>query len=125
MFSIKDYVLSAIIIILTGVLTYKYIMLNNLEDQITKLEKKNSDLMISMGNCKSNNARLKNSILKQNQKVKDYELDVSKAQKEIDRLNSLPPKVKYKTLEKIIYREDSNECKDIKNMLDSIRTYKP
>jgi chromosome condensin MukBEF ATPase and DNA-binding subunit MukB len=125
MFAIKDYIFIGVIVALLGVVGYNKVTISSLEDAITKLETKNKDLVIDYGTCKANKATVENALLKQNSKVKQYEIDITEAQKELDMLSKLPPKVRYKTIYKTIYKEASNECEDIKSMLDSVRTYHP
>lgn len=125
MFAIKDYIFIGAIIVLLGVVAYTKVTINSLEEAITKLETKNKDLVIDYGTCKANKATVENAMLKQNTKVKQYEVDITEAQKELDMLSKLSPKVRYKTIYKTIYKEASNECEDIKNMLDSVRSYHP
>jgi septal ring factor EnvC (AmiA/AmiB activator) len=125
MFAIKDYVFIGAIIVLLGVATYNKVTITSLEDAITKLEATNKDLVESYATCKANKATVENAILKQNSKIKEYKLDITEAQKELDMLSKLPPKVRYETIYKTIYKEASNECEDIKSMLDSVRSYRP
>jgi len=125
MFAIKDYIFIGAIVALLGVVTFNKFSINSLEATISKLEATNKDLVIDYSICKANKATVENAILKQSAKVKEYEINITEAQKELDMLSKLPPKVRYKTIYKTIYKEASNDCEDIKDMLNSVRTYQP
>lgn len=64
---------------------------------------------------------LKSSLKSQNIEIEKNKIDLDEKKKELEEWKNKPPDIKYKTIEKIIKQGDSNECENIKNMLDDIR----
>jgi uncharacterized membrane protein YgaE (UPF0421/DUF939 family) len=94
----------------------------SLKQDISILEKEKAIIQLDFNSCLSNSQTLKGAIDTQNKKIEQYEISLVQKQNELEKWKEQPPQVKYKTIEKIITKENSNECKDIKNMLDDIRT---
>jgi len=103
-------VLATIVIVLS---VYSNYLLN-------KVDALNSKLAI----VESNELVLKKSIATQNEKVVKYEIDLQTKTEEYDKLVGQPPEIRYETVYKKVpnIKVKSNECKDIKKLLDDIRT---
>lgn len=77
----------------------------------------NTDLILA--NAK--NVTLNASIDYQNQKINKNRVDLEKNLKELEEWKNKPPDIKYQTV--IKFKEvKSNECEDIKNTIDAIRS---
>ncbi|MFK5937736.1 MAG: hypothetical protein QM497_04975 [Sulfurimonas sp.] len=106
--------------IIIALLLGLYFYVHTLKTQITTLQSNLKDSYIEVANYKLGNERLKNSLTMQNKEVEKAKVNVSIANNKLAKWKALPTKVKYKTITKI--REvKSNDCKDIKNTIDSIR----
>ena len=117
----KIKILVAIIVALICALVGSYLYSNTLKDEI-------DDLNISLNTTKSllvvekaNNVTLKAALSSQNIEIEKNKIDLDEKKKELEEWKNKPPNIKYKTIEKIIKQGDSNECENIKNMLDDIR----
>lgn len=117
----KIKILVAIIVALICALVGSYLYSNTLKDEI-------DDLNISLNTTKSllvvekaNNVTLKAALSSQNIEIEKNKIDLDEKKKELEEWKNKPPDIKYKTIEKIIKQGDSNECENIKNMLDDIR----
>lgn len=95
---------------------------------VDTLKKEVSDLNTSLNTAtsllaveKANNVTLKAALSSQNIEIEKNKIDLDEKKKELEEWKSRPPDIKYKTIEKIIKQGDSNECENIKNMLDDIR----
>ncbi|HKM19360.1 MAG TPA: hypothetical protein VJY14_04775 [Aliarcobacter sp.] len=93
----------------------------NLQDEIENLENEklilNSKLLIE----KTNNITAKAIIDKQNKEIESKKVDYEKNIKDFEEWKNQPPETRYK--EVIKYKEvKSNECEDIKNIINSIRS---
>lgn len=95
---------------------------------VDALKKEVSDLNTSLNTAtsllaveKANNVTLKAALSSQNIEIEKNKIDLDEKKKELEEWKNKPPNIKYKTIEKIIKQGDSNECENIKNMLDDIR----
>lgn len=93
----------------------------NLQDEIENLENEklilNSKLLIE----KTNNITAKAIIDKQNKEIESKKVDYEKNIKDFEEWKNKPQEIKYK--EVIKYKEiKSNECEDIKDIINSIRS---
>ncbi|HAC70113.1 MAG TPA: hypothetical protein DCF41_00160 [Arcobacter skirrowii] len=93
-------------------------IINTEKDNLnTKLEKANAALVLE----KVNNTTLRSINAKQNSDIEKNRIDYENNLKDFENYKKQDFEVKYKELEK--YKEvRSNECKDIKNLIDHIRT---
>ncbi len=93
-------------------------IINTEKDNINiKLEKVNAALVLE----KANNTTYRSILAKQNSDIENLRIDYENNLKDFDNYKKQDFEVKYKELEK--YKEvKSNECKDIKNLIDHIRT---
>ena len=94
----------------------------SLKQEINFLKKENISLTKDYAQSLSNIQTLKGEVDIQNDKIKQNELNLAHRKNELDSWKNQPPQVKYKTIEKIITKESSNECENIKNILDDIRS---
>lgn len=85
-----------------------------------KIDSLETELVISKGNEVS----LNKAIMTQNLAISKYELDLKSKTDEYMTLLNQPPEVRYETVYKKIpsIKVKSNECDDIKKLLDDIRT---
>lgn len=87
--------------------------IESLQENITKLE-------IELSNEKANNITLSSTIKNQNQKIAEHQNSYDIKIKEFQEWKDKPAEIKYKEI--IKYQEiKSNECKDIKNIINDIR----
>lgn len=93
-------------------------IINTEKDNLnTKLEKANAALVLE----KANNTTYRSILAKQNSDIENLRIDYENNLKDFENYKKQDFEVKYKELEK--YKEvKSNECKDIKNLINHIRT---
>ena len=93
-------------------------IINTEKDNLnTKLEKANAALVLE----KVNNTTYRSILAKQNSDIENLRIDYENNLKDFENYKKQDFETKYKELEK--YKEvKSNECKDIKNLIDHIRT---
>ncbi len=112
----KIYIVIAVII---AAIIGTYIFTLKLD--IKKLESEKVELQTKLIACKSNNQTLKGSIATQNLKIETQKVNLSKRLKELDKWKNQPKEIRYKEVIKNV-EVKSNECKDIKNIINDIRT---
>lgn len=104
-----------IVFLIGGV--YNYFLKSELEKVQAEFSEQGKELAVE----KANNATAKAIIEKQNLLVELNKTDYENNLKEYQNWKDKPPEVKYK--EVIKYKEvKSNECQDIKNIINSIRS---
>lgn len=114
---IATFVLTFLLTIIIGLVINLNSLKNKVETLTNDLNKINSLLVVE----KANNTTLKASIDSQNIEIEKVSINLDEKMKELEEWKNKPPNIKYKTIEKIIKQGDSNECENIKNMLDDIR----
>ena len=93
--------------------------ITTLKVSIHKLEKEINSLNTELLHRALESERLAAALKRQNEKVMLIKSDRENALSKLRKWKNKPPDVRYKTI--IRYREvKSNECKDIKNILDDI-----
>ena len=110
-------VIFALIIAFIGMYLYADALKKEVSDLNTSLNTATSLLAVE----KANNVTLKAALDFQNTEIEKNKIDLDEKKKELEEWKNKPPNIKYKTIEKIIKQGDSNECENIKNMLDDIR----
>lgn len=110
-------VIFTLIIAFIGMYLYADALKKEVSDLNTSLNTATSLLAVE----KANNVTLKAALDFQNIEIEKNKIDLDEKKKELDEWKNKPPNIKYKTIEKIIKQGDSNECENIKNMLDDIR----
>lgn len=110
-------VIFTLIIAFIGMYLYTDALKKEVSDLNTSLNTATSLLAVE----KANNVTLKAALDFQNTEIEKNKIDLDEKKKELDEWKNKPPNIKYKTIEKIIKQGDSNECENIKNMLDDIR----
>lgn len=114
----KNMIVGALII---GLFISLYVYVDGLISQISYLHGKLKDSQIEVANYKLENERYKTKVNEQNEAIELIKTDRQQALNNLAKWRELPPKVKYKTITKI--REvKSDECEDIKDQLDAIRS---
>ena len=109
-------VIFTLIIAFVGMYLYADALKKEVSDLNTSLNTATSLLAVE----KANNTALKASIDSRNIEIEKQKINLSKKMEELEEWKSRPPDIKYKEI--IKYKEvKSNECKDIKNIIDSIR----
>lgn len=116
----KIKILVVIIFSLVTAFVGMYLYADTLKSEVTTLNTSlntaNSLLVVE----RANNTTLKASIDSQNIEIEKNKINLSKKVQELEEWKNRPPDIKYK--EVIKYKEiKSNECKDIKNILNSVR----
>ena len=110
-------VIFTLIIAFVGMYMYADTLKKEVSDLNTSLNTATSLLAVE----KANNVTLKAALDFQNTEIEKNKIDLDEKKKELEEWKNKPPDIKYKTIEKIIKQGDSNECENIKNMLDDIR----
>ena len=101
-----------------------YFYIHTLKTQIQDLRSQLTQNQVELANYKLESGRYKNALNLQNKQIEELKVSKDNAQDRLNKWKALPPKVKYKTIIKI--REvKSNDCKDIKRVLDSIKLIDP
>jgi type II secretory pathway pseudopilin PulG len=109
--------LIAVAVVAVAISIYIYV----LHGTIDKLNDHISTLQVSLANVKLENARYVSILEKQNKAIEDMKLDLTKANESLESWKKQPREVKYR----VIYKErevKSNDCKDVKNTINSIRS---
>ena len=109
--------ITSVILILSVIALYLW------QDNL-KLENKISELESSLIVCQTNKYTLEQAINSQNDKISKYEIDLENKNKSYQELLNKPAEIRFETIYKKIpsIKVDSDECKDIKNLLDDIRS---
>ena len=108
----------AIFVAVIGLYFYIHSLKSDIQELYFKLERSKTEL----ANTKLEAERYKNALDKQSEKIESLKSDIKNKTKILVKWKTLPPRIKYKTITKI--REvQSDECKDIKAQLDSIRKF--
>ena len=117
----KNMIIGGVIIVL---ITGLYFYIHTLKSQINNLQDLLKDNQIELANSKLQSERYKNALDSQNKEVEALKLNEKLSLAKLKKWKSLPPKIKYKTITKI--REvKSDECKDIKNVLNAVKLINP
>lgn len=113
----KYYVYAAIVIAIVGMLTYQHVRIGNLEATVAELT---TDKVV----LETNNFKLKSVIDEQNEAIEKVAAQYTEKLDQYNELRSRPAEVRYKT----VYKEvpsigvNSDECNDIKKLIDDIRS---
>ena len=117
----KNMIIGGVIIVL---ITGLYFYIHTLKSQINNLQDLLKDNQIELANSKLQSERYKNALDSQNKEIESLKLNEKLSLAKLKKWKSLPPKIKYKTITKI--REvKSNDCKDIKNVLNAVKLINP
>ena len=117
----KNMIIGGVIIVLIAGL---YFYIHTLKSQINNLQDLLKDNQIELANSKLQSERYKNALDSQNKEIEALKLNEKLSLAKLKKWKSLPPKIKYKTITKI--REvKSDECKDIKNVLNAVKLINP
>ena len=117
----KNMIIGGVIIVL---ITGLYFYIHTLKSQINNLQDLLKDNQIELANSKLQSERYKNALDSQNKEIESLKLNEKLSLAKLKKWKSLPPKIKYKTITKI--REvKSDECKDIKNVLNAVKLINP
>ena len=117
----KNYVIIAVVVLLLTIiaLSGRYIKIQS--NEIKSLQKTLVDKEVEISNEKANNTTLRSSIKDQNQKIAEHENNYEAKLKELQEWKNKPAEIKYEKINKYI-KVKSNECKDIKTIINDIRT---
>lgn len=113
----KNYIVVALVIgIATAIVIYTLGLRSTINDQKKSIKTLTKELVES----KSSNLALKGSIESRNRIIESQRLDVDNTTKTLHEWKALPPEIRYKDV--IKYKEvKSNDCNEIKAVIDSIR----
>lgn len=115
--NIQLFIIAFLVALLLSVGIYSRILLSQNKTLTTDLITKNSLLEVE----KTKNINLNASIKNQNEKIENNQIDLDTKLKELEEWKNKPAEIKYKEI--IKFKEiKSNECTDIKNIINSIRT---
>ena len=99
-----------------------YFYIDGLKNKIDTLQDDLKDSYIEVANEKLQSTRYKNSLDTQSKEIDMLKHSEKLANSKLKKWKSLPPKIKYKTITKIREVKSSDECKDIKSVLNSVRS---
>jgi uncharacterized protein HemX len=115
--NIQLFIIAFLVALLLSVGIYSRILLSQNKTLTVDLNTTNSLLEVE----KAKNVNLNASIKNQNEKIENNQIDLDTKLKELEEWKNKPAEIKYKEI--IKFKEiKSNECTDIKNIIDSIRT---
>jgi len=98
-----------------------YFYIHTLKGQISELQSTLKDTYVELANEKLQSTRYKSALDSQNKEIEALKHNETLAIAKLKKWNSKPPEIRYKKITKI--REiKSDDCKDIKNTIDSIRS---
>jgi hypothetical protein len=114
----KNLIIGGIIIAL---LLGLYFYIHSLKVQISDLQGTLKDTYVELANEKLQSTRYKSALDSQSKEIEALKHNEALAIAKLKKWQSRPPEVRYKTITKI--REvKSDDCKDIKNALDAVRS---
>ena len=89
----------------------------------SRLENKVNELESKLVVCNTNRYQLESAVKSQNDKIEQYRVDIEAKKEEYEKLLGKEPEIRYKTVYKSVPNIEvkSDECEDIKKLLDSIR----
>ncbi len=114
----NKYLLLGVIVIAVFLIggAYTYFIKSELEKVQAEFSEQGKELAIE----KANNTVIKATIESQNKAINSQKVELAEKLQELEDWKNQSPEIKYK--EVIKYREvKSNECEDIKNVINSIR----
>ena len=122
--NIQLFIIAFLVALLLSVGIYSRILLSQNKTLTIDLNTTNSLLEVEKAKLeveKAKNVNLNASIKNQNEKIENNQIDLDTKLKELEEWKNKPAEIKYKEI--IKFKEiKSNECTDIKNIIDSIRT---
>jgi len=110
--------------VIYGFILFLIMLCIGLKYQVSSLKDELSLAYTNLELKEQKNISLNNSIKEQNSKIEKYRLDIDVKEKKYLELVSKPEKIRYKTIYKTIPNigVKSNECEDIKKLIDDIRS---
>ena len=117
----QGYIAAAVALVVAFVSLFWYI--ENQKDVIASLEKKIAEQNADAALLELEKSECRAAVKVQNETLMSMRGEYEKRKKELEARKQLPASVRYE----VIYKEnptmevESDECKDIKNLLDSIR----
>ncbi len=116
----KNYIIIGIVISMLTIILIESIYIKLQSGKINFLQEKITEIKLDLSNEKANNTTLRSRIKDQNQKIEEYKNNYDSKLREFQEWKDKPAEIKYKEI--IKYQEiKSNECKDIKNIINDIR----
>ena len=116
----KNYIIIGIVISMLTIILIESIYIKLQSGKINFLQEKITEIKLDLSNEKANNTTLRSSIKDQNQKIEEHKNNYDSKLREFQEWKDKPAEIKYKEI--IKYQEiKSNECKDIKNIINDIR----
>lgn len=116
--TIKEYYIYIVIVLfVVGVFSYQYVKIQNLKADNAMLR---ADIEVH----KINEFTLKNTIITQNDEVEKHRVDLEQKIKQYQDLLNKPEKERFKVIYQTIPNigAKSDECEDIKKLIDDIRS---
>lgn len=110
-------ILAFLVGIIISIGIYSRILYNQNQNLISQINSLNSQIKIA----KLEQQNLENSILNQNKEIEKNKVNLDEKAKELETWKNKPAEIKYQ--EVIKYKEvKSNECSDVKNVVDALRS---
>jgi len=110
------------LLVVASVVIYFYI--DEYKSEISRLETKLNKSQLELANTKLESERFKNVVEEQNKNIETLKASEKLQLAKLKKIQSQKPSVRYKIIEKI--REvKSDECKDVQNVLDSVKHINP
>lgn len=99
-----------------------YFYIHGLHQDIEALKKSLLTNQVKLANSKLQSTRYKAALDSQNKEIEGLKAQRTLAESKLKKWKSKPPDVKYKVIYKV--REvKSDDCKDIKNVIDTVRHF--
>jgi len=117
----ENFIIGGLLIVASLVI---YFYVNGYKAEITRLKTELKDTQLELANTKLESERFKNKVDEQNKNIEILKASEKLQLAKLKKIQNQKPSVRYKIIEKI--REvKSDECKDIQNVLDSVRHINP
>lgn len=119
----REYMLIGLSVIILLMFAAKEYQINALEDEITVRDLEIEKYKTTLAHLEASVNACTYSLKKQNEAIELQSLDIKSKEEKLREIKSQPPDVRYKVIYKDIPKIDikSNECDDIKEMLDNIK----
>lgn len=119
----QSYAIITASLLILSIFTFQYIKIQKQEAKISDLNTEIAYDKLTIEKLQSSNKEFKKTVANQNEAVSKIAIDLDEARRSLDEWKAKKPEIRYEVIyQKIPTIEvKSNECEDIKIMLDDIR----
>lgn len=114
------YAVMGLVLMIFVAFVYSSFQSKNLEIATLKQEIATKEIFIAK--LESSNAQIKLLTTKQNESIETLKANRDEALLKLEKWKSMPPKIRYEVIYKDREVTKSNECDDIKSVIDDVRT---